>query len=143
MVPWLDNLPLMTVQRTLHLIHPASRLWGFSLQDVANRDGNIFQYFVWTIQADPGVLEEADEKTRRIIGRSSIVLAFQPPWILSYQDLKEFSDCRSVRHCVSPRANYIIHATYTHSFLLTYYLETPTLHRLRVRTDFGPRYIFQ
>ncbi|KAM6500543.1 hypothetical protein JOM56_003557 [Amanita muscaria] len=96
MVPWLDNLPLMTVQRTLHLIYPRSRHWTFSLQDVANKDCNIFQYFAWTLQAESRhAFEEADEETKRDIGRYSIVLAFQPPWILSYQDLKEFADCRS------------------------------------------------
>ncbi|KAF8350729.1 hypothetical protein F5887DRAFT_876120 [Amanita rubescens] len=97
MVPWLDNLPLMTTQRTLHLIHPASRQWHWSLtfQDVTAMDRDIFQYFTWTLQAVPGFLAHADDTVMRNIGRFSVVLAFQPPWILSYQDLKEFSDCRS------------------------------------------------
>src|SRR6266550_7265372 len=98
MVPWLDNLPLMTTQRTLHLIHPASRHWHWSLafQDVTAMDRDIFQYFTWTLQADPGFPAHVDDTVVRNIGRFSVVLAFQPPWILSYQDLKEFSDCRSV-----------------------------------------------
>ncbi|KAF8628442.1 hypothetical protein AX15_003958 [Amanita polypyramis BW_CC] len=95
LVPWLDNLPLMTIQRTLHLIHPASRPWSFSLQDSTDKDRDIFRYFTWNYQAHPHTLEEVYGITRRDIGRYSVVLAFQPPWVLSYQDLKEFSGCRS------------------------------------------------
>ncbi|KAK2466941.1 hypothetical protein APHAL10511_001199 [Amanita phalloides] len=95
MIPWLDNLPLMTVQRTLHLIHPASRRWSFTLQDVAAKDRDIFQYFVWSLQEYSHILTQGDDVAKRSIGRFSVVLAFQPPWILSFQDLTEFSDCRS------------------------------------------------
>ncbi|KAF8741008.1 hypothetical protein AX14_006212 [Amanita brunnescens Koide BX004] len=96
MASWLDNLPLMTAQRALHLIHPPSRHWQWNLTlDVTTMDREIFQYFTWTLQGDPQVLAQADDSVKRKIGRFSMVLAFQPPWILSYQDLKEFSDCRS------------------------------------------------
>lgn len=97
MASWLDNLPLMTAQRALHLIHPPSRHWQWNLTlDVTTMDREIFQYFTWTLQGDPQVLAQADDSVKRKIGRFSMVLAFQPPWILSHQDLKEFSDCRSV-----------------------------------------------
>ncbi|KAJ7774799.1 hypothetical protein B0H16DRAFT_74878 [Mycena metata] len=90
--PWLDNLPLMTVQRIMHLLYPETRRWGFSLNDDNDSDRKIFQYFVWSLPAPeegiaPAMLAE--------IGRKSIVVAFQPPWILSEQDIKEFSQCRS------------------------------------------------
>ncbi|KAJ6630775.1 hypothetical protein B0H10DRAFT_2160169 [Mycena sp. CBHHK59/15] len=90
--PWLDNLPLMTVQRTLHLLYPETRPWGFILSDENDSDRKLFQYFMWSptpsgVEMTPAMLAE--------VGRKSVVVAFQPPWILSEQDLKEFSQCRS------------------------------------------------
>ncbi|KAJ7709933.1 hypothetical protein B0H17DRAFT_1191069 [Mycena rosella] len=90
--PWLDNLPLMTVQRTIHLLYPETRPWGFILSDENDSDRKIFQYFMWTLspldeQMPPARLAE--------IGHKSVVVAFQPPWILSEQDIREFSQCRS------------------------------------------------
>ncbi|KAJ7940665.1 hypothetical protein B0H13DRAFT_2226032 [Mycena leptocephala] len=90
--PWLDNLPLMTVQRTIHLLYPETRPWGFILGDENDSDRKIFQYFMWTLSAP----DEAMAPARLAeIGRRSVVVAFQPPWILSEQDIKEFSQCRS------------------------------------------------
>jgi hypothetical protein len=139
MASWLDNLPLMTVQRTLHLIHPSSRHWHWSLTlDITTMDRDIFQYFTWTLQADPQVLAQADDAVKRNIGRFSVVLAFQPPWILSYQDLKEFSDCRSVCYFLSRHLNRMTSLPFA-SFLRTCYPEMHSLRHLKARIGFGPR----
>ncbi|KAJ7172503.1 hypothetical protein C8R46DRAFT_1161910 [Mycena filopes] len=90
--PWLDNLPLMTVQRIIHLLYPETRAWGFTLNDENDNDRKIFQYFVWSL---PTTEEGMGAAMLAEIGRKSIVVAFQPPWILSEQDIKEFSECRS------------------------------------------------
>jgi hypothetical protein len=91
---WLDNLPLMTVQRTLHILFPKTRGWGFSLSDQDDKDRRIFQHFLWTISTQGPTNLGSNQKLK--IGQKSVVIAFQPPWILSEQDLKEFSACRSV-----------------------------------------------
>ncbi|KAF7363420.1 Microtubule associated protein [Mycena sanguinolenta] len=90
--PWLDNLPLMTVQRVMHLLFPATRPWGFFLCDENDQDRKLFQYFMWSL---PPPEDGLAPQTGNDIGRKSIVVAFQPPWILSEQDLKEFSKCQS------------------------------------------------
>jgi len=89
--PWLDNLPLMTVQRIIHLLYPATQRWGFFLCDGNDSDRKIFQFFMWSRPPNEGMSPEELVK----IGNKSIVVAFQPPWILSEQDIKEFSQCRS------------------------------------------------
>ncbi|KAJ4487985.1 hypothetical protein J3R30DRAFT_3654361 [Lentinula aciculospora] len=93
LAPWIDNLALMTVQRVIHLIQPATHLWSFSLADEADLDRKIFRYYLWSVPNY--ILEDMTEEARRSVQYSSVVLAFQPPWILSRQDMKEFSKCRS------------------------------------------------
>jgi len=78
----------MTVQRTLHILYPETRRWGFSLCDEDDKDRRIFQYFLWAPPTQGVIKPEIVQK--------QVVIAFQPPWILSEQDLKEFSECRSV-----------------------------------------------
>ncbi|KAJ7155992.1 hypothetical protein C8R43DRAFT_1087364 [Mycena crocata] len=90
--PWLDNLPLMTVQRIIHLLYPETRPWGFVLNDENDSDRKIFQYFLWSL---PQFDADTTPAMHAEIGRKSVVVAFQPPWILSEQDIKEFSQCRS------------------------------------------------
>lgn len=95
LAPWVDNLALMTVQRIIHLLHPNTHLWSFSLADEGDIDRKIFQYYMWSI---PGhVMDALEEDHKKPIQYSSVVVAFQPPWILSLQDIKEFAKCRSVR----------------------------------------------
>ncbi|RDB21334.1 hypothetical protein Hypma_011579 [Hypsizygus marmoreus] len=89
MVPWLDNLPLQTVQSAIHLMFPATFDWGFSLvNDTDNLDKDIFQYFSWSTR-------DAETLAPSQNGRNLVTVAFQPPWILSSQDIKTFSECRS------------------------------------------------
>ncbi|KAJ7632591.1 hypothetical protein FB45DRAFT_508821 [Roridomyces roridus] len=90
--PWLDNLPLMTVQRAIHVVYPETRPWAFVLSDENDEDRKLFQYFMWTL---PLSEEETTQERLVEVGRRSVVVAFQPPWILSEQDIKEFAECRS------------------------------------------------
>ncbi|KAJ7728895.1 hypothetical protein B0H16DRAFT_1330661 [Mycena metata] len=93
MIPWLDYLPLMTVQRMLHLVFPTQTAdWSFSLVDsTENKDRNVYQQFVWSYSGTkkPTVFTPLGN-----IARYPLVIAFQPPWILSTQDMLEFSECR-------------------------------------------------
>ncbi|KAF9267773.1 hypothetical protein L218DRAFT_954968 [Marasmius fiardii PR-910] len=92
---WIDTYPLATVQRTMHLLHPELKKWQFFLPDDYHSPGDIgiFQHFMWS----PSV-----EETRRLnpaelraAERKQVVVAFQPPWVLSPQDMKAFVRCRS------------------------------------------------
>ncbi|KAJ7038804.1 hypothetical protein C8F04DRAFT_1088557 [Mycena alexandri] len=93
MIPWLDYLSLMTVQRMLHLVFPAQTAdWSFSLVDSTdNKDRKVYQQFVWSYsgRGKPTVFTPLGN-----IARYPLVVAFQPPWILSAQDMLEFSECR-------------------------------------------------
>ncbi|KAJ7648857.1 hypothetical protein B0H17DRAFT_1102808 [Mycena rosella] len=94
MIPWLDYLPLMTVQGTLRLLFPTQTAdWRFSLVDDAeDRDRKVFQHFVWSYSG-PG--KPTAFTALGDIPRNPLVVAFQPPWILSAQDMLEFAQCRT------------------------------------------------
>ncbi|KAF7304857.1 Microtubule associated protein [Mycena kentingensis (nom. inval.)] len=98
LAPWIDNLPLMTVQRTIHLLYPETRSWSFDLKDDDEIDAKIFQYFMWTTRAadEDGLVDDMQgHPSAAEIGKKSVVVAFQPPWILSEADIQEFSKTRS------------------------------------------------
>ncbi|KAF5365751.1 hypothetical protein D9758_003303 [Tetrapyrgos nigripes] len=82
-----------TVQRTLHVLYPDTSKWVFKLDDDNDLDRKILQHFTWTLPWLEYQGLSADDISR--IERASVVVAFQPPWILSPQDIKEFARCRS------------------------------------------------
>ncbi|KAL0946926.1 hypothetical protein HGRIS_013087 [Hohenbuehelia grisea] len=86
---WLDNLPFQTVQRILHLVFPQTHGWGFVQNDSSDRDKRIFEYFMWTNTA-----VEIDDAKR--YGDRSVLIAYQPPWVLSRQDMKEFASSKAM-----------------------------------------------
>ncbi|KAK0483596.1 hypothetical protein IW261DRAFT_966796 [Armillaria novae-zelandiae] len=105
---WLDTFPLTTTQRLLHLAFPnQTKAWHFKLKQ--DRDKELFQYFLWTspqLEAsktrpplDPDALE--------MMTRKSVVIAFQPPWIMSPADLKEFVECQHFPPYQGSATNYL------------------------------------
>lgn len=100
MIPWLDYLPLMTLQRALHLLFPAQTAnWSFLLIDNAeNKERKVYQHFMWSYSGEekPTVFTPLGN-----IPRYPLVVAFQPPWILSAQDMLEFSQCRVASNSLS------------------------------------------
>jgi len=85
----------MTVQRTLHVLFPeVTAKWEFRLDDDTDLDRKILQYFIWSLPW-PNCQGLSPRDIKRM-ERASVVVAFQPPWILSPQDIKEFARCRSV-----------------------------------------------
>ncbi|KAJ7147802.1 hypothetical protein C8R43DRAFT_889477 [Mycena crocata] len=94
MIPWLDYLPLMTVQRALHLLFPKqTEHWNFILVDDAeNTDRKVIQHFHWSYSGEgkPTVSTPLGD-----VPRYPLVIAFQPPWILSPQDMLEFCESRA------------------------------------------------
>jgi len=79
---WIDQLPLETVQRTMHLVYPRTQQWRFVHSDVLDIDKDIFDYFQWKDRNDP-------QNTR-------LVVVVQSPWILSPQDVQNFQGCQLV-----------------------------------------------
>ena len=122
MISWLASLPLQTVQDVVHLLYPQSRGWRFNLGNDCDGDEHIFRYFTWSTTG----LDSA---------MNSAVIAFQPPWILSEQDIKEFSECRSVS-TVACTPNGLI---YQRSFPLFANQATPFRSLFRAKKDFGLR----
>ncbi|KAJ7874938.1 hypothetical protein B0H14DRAFT_3550908 [Mycena olivaceomarginata] len=77
-IPWIDNLPLMTVQRTLYLLFPQDTAnWSFLSTQIARISG-------------PGKPTMYDAALGPV-PRDLIIVLFQPPWVLSEQDIHEFS----------------------------------------------------
>ncbi|KAF5391435.1 hypothetical protein D9757_001914 [Collybiopsis confluens] len=112
LAPWIDNLALMTVQRIIHLLHPDTHTWSFELMEERDLDRKILRYYMWTVPED--VIERVSEEHRRSIQKSSVVVAFQPPWVLSTQDIKEFASCSSFPPFIQPGNAYPTQLNSTH-----------------------------
>lgn len=93
-VTWVKDLVLGTAQRVIQMSpeYHHTREWGFTFPDVMrDADSNLFRFFMW-------------EKTTITAGSSkdldpfcSLVVAYQPPWILSPRDIDQFVQTRRVR----------------------------------------------
>jgi len=92
MVPWL-NLLLVTATRILHVSCPTtgSESYGFQPGNNKANDRHIFQYFVWSQQGVKLKLHEPSWES------SSVLVAYQPPFVLTASDLEEFISCKAVR----------------------------------------------
>ncbi|KAF5357934.1 hypothetical protein D9756_001594 [Leucocoprinus leucothites] len=88
---FLDILPLRTAQRLFHILHPDTRQWKFKHHDEYDVDHKIFDYFLWT-KTQRGTQE----------AQSRLVVAYQPPWILSQTDFEEFVRCGSLPPHIPP-----------------------------------------
>jgi len=84
---WVEKVPLVNVQFALQFLYPSTRTWAFfkgpethsnpANGDLRNPDSSIFGYFKWAPIAEPQ-------------SQGSVIVAIQPWWILSDEDLKEF-----------------------------------------------------
>ncbi|KAL9715141.1 hypothetical protein Ac2012v2_001801 [Leucoagaricus gongylophorus] len=87
----LDALPLKSSQRLLHILFPDTRQWKFKKQEGFDVDHKIFGYFLWA-------------KTQRSgqVPQNALVVAYQPPWILSQVDFEDFIKCGSLPPHIPP-----------------------------------------
>lgn len=83
---WIDQLPLGTVQRAVHLAYPETRNWGFFPSGEVDVDEDIFKHVEW--------------KNCKQAKSTKLIVVVQPPWVLSEQDLQSFRNCQSVRALV-------------------------------------------
>ncbi|KAG1757544.1 hypothetical protein EDB19DRAFT_2033667 [Suillus lakei] len=82
---WLDNFPLQTVQRVFHIMFPATKDWGFVTLDDHDCDEN-FKKFHWTdVNQDHPDIHDL-----------SVVVACQPPWIMSDEFMWQFTQLQSL-----------------------------------------------
>ncbi|KIY50881.1 hypothetical protein FISHEDRAFT_71192 [Fistulina hepatica ATCC 64428] len=94
MTSWIEDFPLMTAQRVLHLIFPEdTRDYSFRFADETHRepDFGIFSSYLWSTTLDmDGVLPHIRSELE---GRQ-VLVAVQPPWVLSDADMDEFASAR-------------------------------------------------
>lgn len=82
-LPWVDNLALMTAQRAMHLTYPEqTSAFGFRYNLPDPLDHDIWQTFLWTSKRD---------MRRGSAGTNKMLVVVQPPWILSEADIREFA----------------------------------------------------
>ncbi|KAF8275041.1 hypothetical protein EI94DRAFT_22219 [Lactarius quietus] len=81
---WLVYLPLTTVERAMHLVHPTSQPWSFVHQS-GDMDDAHFKYYAWELA--PCNPCTSGRKT------TAIVMSM-PPWSLTPTDLECFSACK-------------------------------------------------
>lgn len=93
MVPWL-NLLLATAARILHVCHPRTNSFAFLPGRNTASDRRIFQYFIWSDKVDN--LNDPNWD-------GSVLVAYQPPYVLTVTDLEEFASCRAVRRMAKIR----------------------------------------
>jgi hypothetical protein len=92
-MPWVLQLPLATVERVMHLSFPETLEWRFETDERDDVDNDIFKYCLWT-------LPNNDPIPNPEILKRGVVMAYQPPWILSPKDMEAFVNCRTVSHPV-------------------------------------------
>jgi len=91
-VRWIDELPLATVQRALHLIHPALRVWRFMPSPFPEVDADIFRHYTFSRPFPEGHMHYGKPGMMR----NRIMIAMQPPWVLSPVDIERFSRPQSM-----------------------------------------------
>ncbi|KAL4069596.1 hypothetical protein V8B97DRAFT_1968151 [Scleroderma yunnanense] len=84
---WVDHFPLQTIQGVLHIIFPQTKDWGFISDSKRNDDQEIYKEFYFTDISKSPSLETAF---------NSVVVACQPPWILSQEDIWQFTELKSL-----------------------------------------------
>lgn len=97
---WIDHFPLRTVQRILHILYPQSKDWGFVSETQPHYDDHIFKEFYFTRTECPSTPETAS---------NSVLVACQPPWVLSSEDMWQFSELQSVsrdQHITGTKTDY-------------------------------------
>jgi hypothetical protein len=93
LIPWIDRLPFATVTRILHLSLPETCDWAFrpAAQSHIELDPELFSYYTWSPRTVP-----SDYSIAKAVERKRMLVAIQPPWILTLRDLEQFAESRCV-----------------------------------------------
>lgn len=92
-----EDYPLVTVQRILHLINSRTERWGFKRTHDTSSDRDLLQYFLWSKLEGPASTPLTQDM-RLMIQNKSVIVAYQPPWVLSPHDMKQFANCEVSPH---------------------------------------------
>jgi hypothetical protein len=72
-------------------MYPDSAEWACQMDEAQSSDQDILRYFTWSAPSP-------DSSSRAVNSRqASVVIVYQPPWILSTEDITRFMLCDSVR----------------------------------------------
>ncbi|TDL27451.1 hypothetical protein BD410DRAFT_421136 [Rickenella mellea] len=89
---WIEQNVLRSAQRIIQML-PAftdeSTHWTMERPEVPDNDHSIFRHFAWTKSQD------ADSGLDPCDPTCSLVLSYQPPWVLSPQDFKQVTNLRA------------------------------------------------
>ncbi|KAJ2916015.1 hypothetical protein MD484_g4381, partial [Candolleomyces efflorescens] len=99
LIPWIDRLPFATVARILHLSLPETCDWAFrpAAQSHIELDPELFSYYTWSPRTLP-----SDYSIAKAMERKRMLVAIQPPWILTLRDLEQFAGSRCFPPFVVP-----------------------------------------
>ncbi|KAF8902111.1 hypothetical protein CPB84DRAFT_1776630 [Gymnopilus junonius] len=89
-------LPLVTATRVLHSTYHDAQCSSFIRPAADDHDNSLFRYVAWATN-------EQDEREENV----SLIVAYQTPYTLTHQDLKEFVSCKN-----SPRSFIVISNQY-------------------------------
>ena len=93
-VAWIQDHVLATAERVVQMVpeYQFTRDWSFTTPDVLRDiDSKLFRFFMWEKNINSaGPSNEVDPFC-------SLIVAYQPPWILSSRDLDQIVQIRSVR----------------------------------------------
>lgn len=84
---WIDHFPLRTIQRVLHIIFPQIRDWNFVSDNTGTDNTDIYKEFYFTDTRNPPSPD---------IRYNSVVVVCQPPWVLSDEDMWQFTELKSL-----------------------------------------------
>lgn len=84
---WVHYFPLRTVQSVLHFIFPKIQDWKFVSDDSGTDNADIYKEFYFTDTRNP---------TSPEIRSNSVVVICQPPWVLSDEDMWQFTELKSL-----------------------------------------------
>ncbi|KAI4527845.1 hypothetical protein K523DRAFT_320698 [Schizophyllum commune Tattone D] len=95
LLPWIDSLPLLTVQRIMHVLFYDETKGHTFQHGPTDMDSAIWRYLLWApaleIEGIDG-MENPNMMIERF--RRSVLVAVQPPWILGEHDIKNFANLR-------------------------------------------------
>lgn len=91
---WIEDLVLRTTQRIVQMVPEyaaRTRNWGFSYpEEIRDVDSNLLRHFVWE-------RDRSEPRSPHCWENCSLLVAFQPPWILSPRDMDQFVQTKFVR----------------------------------------------
>ncbi|KAJ3540920.1 hypothetical protein NMY22_g4102 [Coprinellus aureogranulatus] len=107
LLPWLEKFPFTTVKRILHQAVPQTHSWTFSRDTLVHSepDSHMFTTYTWAMSPDCLAGNTPSQRRQREAAlKKRMLIAVQPPWVLTERDLEKFSDSRNFPAFMAPGA---------------------------------------